>query len=306
MKTDTQKLAPSTATTRRDFLRTTAAAAAALAAPTLLGAAAASAAEPSWTMKLSTSTVQFGTLSVEDACARIAVLGFEAVDFWPSNFQCPHLDEIEKMGPEGLKELLARHKLKLYAFTCYSRGVNGYPRYAELLGKAGGGVAVRESRAGVAKHLTAEMKAFLATLKREVELAEKHNGYVAVENHGGCLLSSLDSFKAFVELNQSPRLGIALAPYHLQAAGISVEDVIAVAGKQLFFFYAWQHADGLGQLPGIGPTDCTPWIAALAKTNYRWYVNPFMHGHPAPDAMSKALATSRKYMEICYRRAMSI
>ena len=78
---------------------------------------------------------------------------------------------------------------------------------------------------------------------------------MAVENHGGCLLSSLDSFKAFVELNHSPRLGVALAPYHLQAAGISVEDVIAAAGKQLFFFYAWQHADGLGQLPGIGPTE---------------------------------------------------
>ena len=46
-------------------------------------------------------------------------------------------------------------------------------------------------------------------------------------NHADSLLNSKDSFKAFVELNRNPRLGIALAPYHLQAAGISVEDVIA-------------------------------------------------------------------------------
>ena len=96
-------------------------------------------------------------------------------------------------------------------------------------------------------------------------------------------------------MNPSPRIGIALAPYHLQVAGISVTDVIATAGKQLFFFYAWQNGDGLNQLPGIGPTDCTPWLRALAKIGYRRYVNPFMHHHPQPDTMATALATSRSY-----------
>ena len=68
-----------------------------------------------------------------------------------------------------------------------------------------------------------------------------------------------------VELNRNPRLGIALAPYHLQAAGISVAEVIGIAGKQLLFFHAWQHAGGMKQLSAIGPADFTPWIAALTR-----------------------------------------
>jgi sugar phosphate isomerase/epimerase len=148
------------------------------------------------------------------------------------------------------------------------------------------------------------MKSFLESLKPEVELAEKHDSYLAVENHGGSLLCSLDSFKAFADLNKNPRLGIALAPYHLQAINAAVEDAIAVAGRQLFFFYAWQNAPGEQQLPGLGPTDCSPWIAALAKAGYSWYVTPFMHQQPKPDAMVAALAKSCRYLEACCKKAV--
>src|SRR5208283_269071 len=164
--------------------------------------------------------------------------------------------------------------------------------------------AVREARYGKTQDLTAEMKAFFEQLKPELELAEKFNSRIAIENHAGSLLNSTDSFKAFVELNRNPRLGIALAPYHLQAAGISVEEVIGIAGKQLLFFYAWQHGEGLTQLPGIGPADFTPWIAALARAGYAEYVNPFMHGHPGPEEMTMGLATSREYLGQCYRKAV--
>ncbi|MGA2617584.1 MAG: sugar phosphate isomerase/epimerase [Thermoguttaceae bacterium] len=248
-----------------------------------------------WTMRLSCSSINFSALPIEQACQRIAALGFQAIDIWSAHAGCPHLDDVQKrLGPAGLKDLLARHKLKLYAFSVYA---GGYPRYAELLGKAGGGVAIRGSD-GACKpdELTARMKAFLEALKPEAELAEKHNSFLAIENHGGSLLCSLDSFKAFADLNRNPRLGLALAPYHLQAIKASVEETIAVAGRQLFFFYAWQNAPGEQQLPGIGPTDCAPWLAALAKIGYGWYVNPFMHGEPKPDAMSAALAKSCRYL----------
>ena len=57
-----------------------------------------------------------------------------------AEFGCPHLEEIEKrLGPAGLKDLLDKHHLKLCALTCY---FTGYRKYAELLGKVGGGVAV--------------------------------------------------------------------------------------------------------------------------------------------------------------------
>jgi len=66
---------------------------------------------------------------------------------------------------------------------------------------------------------------------------------------------------------------------------------------------AWQRAKGTGQLPGIGPTDFAPWIAALAEIDYKWYVNPFMHHEPEPDAMVRALEKSRQYLLDSFEKA---
>lgn len=289
---------------RRQFLsRVAGGAMAGVAAGGLLASGGtAPAAEERWNMRLSCSSINFSSLPIEKACERIAALGFEAIDVWSAHAGCPHLDDVlDRLGPEGLKDLLAKNKLKLYAFSVY-RG--GYPRYAELLGKCGGGVAIRGSaRPCDPKDLVPRMKAFLEGLKPEIELAEKHDSYLAIENHGHAMLDSLDSFKAFTDLNKHARLGIALAPFHVQGLKESVEEAIAIAGEQLFFFYAWQRAPGLGELPGHGPTDFTPWIAALAKANYRWYVNPFMHHEPEPDEMSEALAKARDYLKECYAKA---
>jgi sugar phosphate isomerase/epimerase len=119
-------------------------------------------------------------------------------------------------------------------------------------------------------------------------------------------LDSLDSFKAFVDLNPCQRVGIALAPYHLQAIGASVEEAIRIAGRQLLFYYAWQRANGMNQLPGHGPTDFQPWLGALAEVKYRWYVNPFMHGHVEPAPMSAALEKSRDYLRAKARPAWKV
>jgi len=290
---------------RRQFLsRLSRTAAAGVAAGGLLGPQrAATAAQGKWKMRLSCSSINFMSLPIEHACERIAALSFDAIDIWSAHANCPHLDDVlDRLGPDGLKEVLARNKLDLYAFSVY-RG--GYPRYAELLGKCGGGVAVRGS-AGPCdpKDLVPRMRAFFEALKPEIELAEKYDSYLAIENHGHALLDSIDSFKAFVDLNAHPRVGIALAPYHVQGLEQSVEEAIATCGKQLFFFYAWQHAQGVEQLPGHGPADCTPWIAALAKIDFRWPVNPFMHHEPEPDEMSKAMAQSCAYLKECYAKVV--
>lgn len=253
-----------------------------------------------WKMRLSTSSILFDKLPIEQACERIAGLGFEAIDIWSPHQGCPHLDDVlERLGPEGLKALLAKHKLELSAFSVYS---GGYRKYAELLGAAGGGLAVHGSAKAKSEDLTADMKAYLEGLKPEIELAEKYDSYLAIENHGGALLNSLDSFKAFVDLNTSPRVGIAMAPFHLQRAKASIPEAIRVCGKQLHFFYAWQLSQKAEQMPGIGPTDMTPWIKALADIRYRGFVNPFMHGHVEPDVMAKDLKKSRDYLLKCYEK----
>lgn len=290
---------------RRHFLATLSAGAATglLAATVSPAQEATGVSGDAWKMRLSTSSIHYLHLPIEQACERIAKLGFEGVDVWSGHAGCPHLDDVvDRLGADGLKRVLEENKLKLFSFSVY-RG--GYSRYAELLGKVGGGVAVRGS-AGPCEpsELQTRMGAFLESLKPEVELAEKHNSYLAIENHGHALMDSLDSFKAFVDMNKSPRLGIALAPYHLQGAGVSVEEAIAVCGKQLFYFYAWQRGHGVDQLPGHGPVDFKPWIAALAKIRYGGYVNPFMHGDIEADAMSEALAKSRDYLNRCHADAV--
>jgi sugar phosphate isomerase/epimerase len=258
-----------------------------------------------WQMRLSTSSIHFSQLPIEKACETIAGLGFQAIDIWSAYDGCPHLDDVaSRLGPEGLKELLAKHKLRLYAFSTYE---GGYGRYAELLGKAGGGVAIQGS-AGPCKpeELGARMRQFIESLKPLIELADKYNSYLAIENHGQSLLDSTDSLKAFVDANTSPRLGIALAPYHIQSLKGSVPEAIRICGRQLFFFYAWQNQPDAKQLPGVGPTDMTPWIQALAQIRYRGYVNPFMHGRPAVETVTANMATARDYLKDCYEKVRKI
>ena len=287
---------------RRNFLKAMGlSGAAVITTPALSTWAQEVAAGKKWRMRLSTSSIHFMQLPIEQASERIARLGFKAIDIWSAHEGCPHLDDVAKrLGPEGLKKLLEKHKLKLFAFSVYQ---GGYERYANLLGKAGGGVAIRGSApACKPEELTARMREFIESLKPLLELAEKHNSYLAIENHGNALLCSLDSLKAFVEINTSPRLGIALAPYHIQTLKASVPEAIRICGKQLLFFYAWQHFPDVKQLPGVGPTDMTPWIRSLAEIRYRGYVNPFMHGHPEADVMAANLAKSRDYLKNCYKK----
>ncbi|MBN1343832.1 MAG: sugar phosphate isomerase/epimerase [Phycisphaerae bacterium] len=289
---------------RRGFLSALGAgAAASLVGRSATARASQGSADGPWTMRLSTSSIHYMQLPIEQACQRIAALGFEAIDIWSAHEGCPHLDDVaERLGPDGLKAMLAKNKLELFAFSVY-RG--GYAKYAELLGRAGGGVAIQGS-SGPCKpqELSARMRQFISGLKPLVELAEKHDSRLAIENHGQALLDSLDSFKAFVDINTSPRLGIALAPYHLQRVKASVPEAIRICGKQLLFFYAWQNEPEAKQLPGIGSTDMTPWIRALAEVRYRGYVNPFMHGHAEADVMSRHLARSREYLKACYDKAV--
>jgi sugar phosphate isomerase/epimerase len=256
---------------------------------------------PAWQMRLSTSSIHFAELPIERACERIAALGFEAIDIWSAHEGCPHLDDVaSRLGPDGLKGLLEKHKLRLCGFSVYQ---GGYERYAEFLGRSGGGVAVQGSGGPCPpKELTTRMRQFMESLQPAIELAEKHNSYLAIENHGNALLDSLDSFQAFVDTNTSRRLGIALAPYHLQARKASVPEAIRLCGRQLLFFYAWQNQPDSRQLPGVGPTNMTPWIRALAEVRYRGYVNPFMHGHPGTETMTANLAVARDYLKDCCAR----
>jgi len=293
---------------RRQFIRRSAIPIAALAIPGLSSLACA-AKDSTWRMRLAFSSVMFAELPFEDVCARVAKLGFDAIDIWCPFDRCKHLADVAtRLGPDGLKQVLAERKLALGSFTTYRTPAEalGFPGYAEFIGKCGGGLVVRESEYIHVKaaDLTTSMRAFFDKLKPQIELAAQAKVRLVIENHGDALLSTPDSFKAFVDLNPAPEhVGLGVAPYHLQAIQASVEDVIALAGSQLLFFYAWQKADGLNQLPGHGPTDFVPWLRALAKINYQGYVNPFMHGNLKPEQVTAGITQACTYLKACHAKA---
>jgi sugar phosphate isomerase/epimerase len=290
---------------RRQFLRGTAATLA------LAGLSGRAIAEPasSWRMRLALSSVMLAELPIEEVCARAARLGFEAIDIWCPFGKCKHLTEVvAHLGPDGLKELLAKHKLTLASFTTYRVGPEkvGFPAYADFIGKFGGGVVVRESEYTKVKpeNLTAAMRAFFEKLKPQIEMAAENKVRLAIENHSDAMLNSPDSFKAFVDLNPAPQhVGLGVAPYHLQNIKAPVDEVIRTAGSQLLFFYAWQAADGMKQLPGHGPADLVPWLKALAEIRYAGFVNPFLHGEPTPEELSVGMTKACTYLKDSHRQA---
>jgi len=303
------------------FVRNTTAAIAAVSAGSLSGvhgkdkpkccSSAKCNAKKPWKMKLATSSVMFGKLPFEQVCQRVERLGLSGLDIWPPfDRQCSHMEEIKKrLGGKGLKELMAKHKLEVAAFTIYH---NKLSQYWEMIRDYGGGIVVRSAGAGKMnnpKDLMPRMRKFFEDLKPEIELAEKCNARLAIENYvnKGDVLSSPDSFKAFVELNPNPkRVGIAFAPYHLQEFKTPIEDVIKIAESQCLFLYAWQRAKDVGQMPGVGPTDFTPWLGALAEIKYQNYLSIFMHGHQPEDKMEADVAKSRDYLINCRKKALSL
>ncbi len=286
---------------RRNFLRS----ATAIVAGSAFGNSAARAEAKSgekWKMKLATSSVMFDRLPIEKVCERAVALGLQGLDIWApfswGGAKCTHLEDIRKrLGGNGLRELMASHKLELAAFSIYGHKLS---QYWELIRDFGGGIVVRGAGSGKLedpKQLVPRMRTFFEQLKPDIELAEKCDGHLAIENHGGSILDTPDSFKAFVEMNPDPkRVGIAVAPYHLQAYKTPIEDVIKTAGKQCQFFYAWQRGAGNKQMPGVGPVDFAPWVRALSHINYSRFSSIFMHGHAPADEMATAVAKSRKYL----------
>jgi sugar phosphate isomerase/epimerase len=77
----------------------------------------------------------------------------------------------------------------------------------------------------------------------------------------------------------------------------SVAEAIHAVGRKLFFFYAWQRAPGLAELPGDGTLDFAPVLRGLAQVGYTGYLNLFTHTHVPRDEMTAAVIRSRQYLE---------
>lgn len=310
---------------RRCFFGTVAAAAGSAA---VLGPLRALANEPSgqhgsdFALQYILGSCMYGTLPLATIVPEVKKTGAAHLDIWPRRHGNQR-EQLDEMGVEAFRDLLAAHKIGLGIITRYDLGPFGLQPEMPLAHKLGAAVLVTGSRGprdASGKELKAAVRRFVEQMKPHAEEAEKHGLNIAIENHGHALINTPDSLRWFAEFAPSPRLGIALAPYHLPQDPELLAGLIRDLGPALIHFYAWQHGDGcmeklpkereLLQMPGRGPLDFRPILAALEKINYRGWTEIFMHPVPRgipilPTAgqVTAEINRARAYLTRCLSEA---
>lgn len=273
--------------TRRAFCRMAAA------VPAAAGAARWAAAAPAaFGLRYALASSMYGTTPLAELLPEVAKIGAEHVDLWPA----PHgnqREQLDAMGEEKFIALAAAHGVRLGMTTRYDLGPFRLQEELRFLQRLGGRLVVTGS-SGPKNVAGAEAKAavarFVEQMKPHLAVAEECGVTVAIENHANALIATPDSIRYLAELSPSPRLGIALAPYHLPQDEMQLARLIEELGPKLAHFYAWQYGRGcmrpmpkaeeLEQMPGRGKLDFRPLLAALKKIAYGGWTEIFMHPTP--------------------------
>jgi sugar phosphate isomerase/epimerase len=256
----------------------------------------------------------YGTTDLAEVLGEVRKTGAEWIDIWPRR-HADHREQVEAMGHERFAELLKQHNVRLGAITRYDLGPYGLQDEMRVLKKLGGRVIVTGARNAQGKTLRDQVKAFVDNLGPHVAVAEQLGVAIGIENHSNSLIHTPDSIRYFAEFAASPHLGIALAPYHLPQEEETIARVITDLGPALVFFQAWQHGMGSAvklpkdqelQMPGRGPLDFTPLLAALKQIGYRGFTEIFMHPVPrgipileTTEAVTAEINRARDYLERC-------
>ncbi len=289
------------------------------AGPAALGLGAcrlAAAAEQGFALSYVLASSMYGKMKLPEVLAEVRKTGTRLIDLWPRH----HADQREQMdalGHDRFAELLQQHELGLGMTTRYDLGPFGLQDEIRLLRKFDGRLIVTGSSGP--KNLTGAecrraMQQFVEKMKPHVAVAEESGVTIGIENHANALLHTPDSLRYLAELSNSPRLGIAMAPYHLPQDERLLSRLIEDLGPKLVHFYAWQYGQGcmkklpkqqeLEQMPGRGKLDFGPLLAALRKIDYRGWTEIFMHPVPrgipilaTADAVTEEINRARGYLD---------
>ena len=274
--------------------------------------------QKAWKLNYMISSCLYGYMDLDIILPEIRKNGASAIDIWPK-VHGNQREQLDEMGEEKFRQLLKKNKTSLGCITQYKLGPFALEEEMKLASRFGTKMIVTGAKG--AKGLTGdalknEVKKFAENLQPTIAQAEKHDIIVAIENHSSSLIFTPDSIKWLLELVPSKHVGIAFAPYHLEHTAEEMAALLRHIGNRLAVFYAWQHGKGsngnmskaeeLQQLPGVGPLDFIPLLAALKAMNYTGWTEIFMHSFPRGDAVAKTagevtahLNASRKYLETC-------
>jgi len=260
----------------------------------------------------------YGKMPLAEILPEIRKTGATAIDLWPE-VHGNQREQVEAMGHEAFLALLETPDVDLGILTRYDLGPFKLEEEIKAARSLGASMIVTGSKHAKGGSLKAQVRQFVDDLAPQVAQAEAAGVTLAIENHGNALIESPDSLRYFAEYAESPYLGIAFAPYHLPQDPAIIARLIRDLGPKLVHFYAWEHGHGchekrpkvleMKQLPGYGPLDFTPILAALRDVGYCGYTSIFMHPVPRgipilPEAgeVTAAINRSRAYLEYCLEK----
>lgn len=228
--------------------------------------------------------------------------GASAIDLWPK-VHGNQREQLDELGEAAFAELLAAHQVTLGCITQYKLGPFGLADEMRLAQRLGCQTIVTggEGPKGLSgSELKGAVAAFVEKMRPHVAIAEETGVRIAIENHANNLIDSPDALRWLRDLRPSPHLAIALAPYHLPQDRELLAGLIRDLGAAIEVFYAWQHGNGsmtaqpketeLLQLPGRGPLDFGPLVAALRAIGFRGWTEIFMHPFPRGTAIVDSVA----------------
>lgn len=255
----------------------------------------------------------YGETALAEILPELKKVGSNAIDIWP-RVHGNQREQLDEMGEERFAELLKQHGIQLGCITQYQLGPFQLSEEMKLAQRLGcqtivtGGVGPKGLKG---KELKTAVADFVKQMQPHLAVAKETGVVIAIENHANNLIESEDALKWLIELEPSPHLGIALAPYHLPQEPSLLANLIRHLGDRIAVFYAWQHGQGstqqrpkeqgLLQMPGRGSLDFAPLVDALKDINYRGWTEIFMH--PFPRGIAIMETTSETTREISFSKA---
>ncbi len=280
--------------TRRAFLRLSAGAATALVTSAGAVRAQAGAGAAPFRLRQVLSTNQYGTLPIQDIVPEAQRAGYVGLDVWAGRWGNQR-EQIDYLGHEKFAALLRQHDVTVSCYTCMDPGFARCEPHLRAMLKFGGnqivagfpGVPGGKDLRGDA--LRQGIRGSLEKLKPIIGVAGELGVQLAIENHLNGLLETPDGVRVLAEEIRDAHVGIAFAPFHLPQDATLLGKLVDDVAPKIFYYYAWQFGDGSGdlapskqkrQLPGVGPLDFKPMLAALKRHRFSGYTSVFMHPTP--------------------------
>jgi sugar phosphate isomerase/epimerase len=256
--------------------------------------------------RFAVSTSMYGVNPIAEIVPEVRKTGAEYLDVWPKP-QGNQRAQIDEMGLDNFVTLLRQHKVRVGVLSRYDLGPFKLRDEFPVARKLGATTIVTGSRGPrdlSGEPLKTAVKAFVEQMRPHAAEAHAAGVAIAVENHGGALLHTPDSLKWFAEFAPDTGLKIALAPYHLEQNPAGIASLIEALNIRIGFLYAWQHGREHEQLPGRGPLDFAPIVAALRKIRYAGWTSVFMHSavngtpiRPTNAEVTEEIVRGRKYLD---------